>query len=64
MKIEISPIELLALKKLALVCNAVAMSLKDAGAQREQSALTRTLVEVLGRAEHTPAAERGKARTG
>jgi len=48
--VEISPVEIVALKKLALICNALANSLSGT-ASIEQSALTRVLVEVIGRAE-------------
>ncbi len=52
MKVEISTVELLALKKLALISNAVASSLSDVSASREQRALTKVLVDVIGRAEY------------
>jgi hypothetical protein len=48
---KIDAIELLALKKLALVNNALALSLSDRAAAREQRALTKVLVDVIGRAE-------------
>ncbi len=48
--IAISPIELMALKKLALISQALATSLSDAMAAREQKALTRVLVDVVSRA--------------
>lgn len=51
MKIEISEIELMALEKLALVSNAVAMTLSDVSASREQRALTKVLVDVIARAQ-------------
>jgi hypothetical protein len=51
MSVEISPIELLALKKLAMICSVLAMSLSDPGARREQLSLTRVLVAVIGRAD-------------
>ncbi|PZU68156.1 MAG: hypothetical protein DI546_20850 [Rhizobium sp.] len=49
--VTISQIELLALKKLALINNALAASLSDATAAREQKALTRVLVDVVSRAD-------------
>lgn len=49
--IEISPVELLALKKLALINDALARSLRDPGARAEQTALTRVLVDIAGRAD-------------
>ena len=49
--VTISPIEMAALKKLALVSGALASSLSDAAAAREQKALTRVLIDVIGRAE-------------
>ncbi|MDP9837566.1 hypothetical protein J2T09_002318 [Neorhizobium huautlense] len=51
MRIEISNVELLALKKLALISGALAQSLSDLSAVREQKALTRVLIEVINRAE-------------
>lgn len=51
MRIEISPVELTSLKKLALVSGALAQSLSDVNAAREQKALTRVLIEVINRAE-------------
>jgi hypothetical protein len=49
--VEISGIEVLALKKLALICGALATSLNDQTAAREQRALTRVLVDVVNRAD-------------
>jgi len=49
--VTISAVELMALKKLALVSNALASSLSDATAAREQTALTRVLVDVVSRAD-------------
>lgn len=48
--IEISPIEVLALKKLALVNGALAKTLTGTAA-REQGALLRVLIDVVSRAE-------------
>ena len=56
--IEITAIEVLALKKLALICGALGQSLKDAGAAREQRALTMVLIDVVNRAELANARER------
>lgn len=50
-EIEISPLEVLALKKLALINDALARSLRDPGARKEQTALTRVLVDITGRAD-------------
>jgi hypothetical protein len=47
---RIDPIELLALKKLALICGALADKLHDRAAC-EQRALTSVLVEICNRAE-------------
>jgi hypothetical protein len=49
--VEISFIEMMALKKLALINGALAQSLKDHGARREQNALLSVLVEVVNRAD-------------
>lgn len=49
--IEISGTEALALKKLALISGALASSLKDQTAAREQRALTRVLIDVVNRAD-------------
>ncbi len=49
--IVIDNLELLALKKLAVICGAVAKSLNDSRASREQKALTTVLVDVINRAE-------------
>ncbi len=50
-QISISAVELLALKKLALISSALASSLSDTTAAREQKALTRVLVDVVSRAD-------------
>lgn len=50
MGLVIDPIELLALKKLAVICGSLADMIKDP-AKREQRALTSVLVEVINRAE-------------
>lgn len=49
--VTISPVELMALKKLTLINKALAASLSDATAAREQKALTRVLVDVVSRAD-------------
>ena len=49
--VEISSIEVMALKKLALICGALATSLKNQTAAREQRALTKVLIDVVNRAE-------------
>ncbi|MBB4649611.1 hypothetical protein GGQ99_001333 [Aminobacter niigataensis] len=49
--IEISPVEVLALKKLALINGALAQSLANQTAKREQTALLRVLMDVVGRAD-------------
>lgn len=49
--IEISSLEVLALKKLALICGALATSLNDQTAAGEQRALTKVLVDVVNRAD-------------
>jgi hypothetical protein len=48
--VTISAVELLALKKLALISGALAQSLSDKQAAREQRALTSVLVDVVSRA--------------
>jgi predicted metal-binding transcription factor (methanogenesis marker protein 9) len=50
-RIGISPIEVLALKKLALINDALARSLRDEGARREQLALLKVLMDVTARAD-------------
>ena len=49
--IEISRVEIMALKKLAIINGALANSLQDAPAKREQTALLRVLMDVVNRAE-------------
>lgn len=49
--VEISVVEVLALKKLALINDALARSLKSASARREQTALLRVLMDVTARAD-------------
>ncbi len=56
--IEITAIEVLALKKLALVSGALAQILTDHNAAREQRTLTRVLIDVVNRAELANALER------
>lgn len=58
--IEITEIEVLALKKLALICNVLASGFKDEGAAKEHRALTKVLVDVVNRADR--AALAGEAR--
>lgn len=48
--VKIEPIELLALKKLALINGALATSLNDPTARKEQIALLRVLMDVIARA--------------
>ena len=50
-KVEISHVEIVALKKLAVINGALAKALRDPSAQREQVALTRVLMDVVNRAE-------------
>lgn len=50
-KFSISAVEILALKKLSLISGALANSLSDATAAREQRTLTRVLLDVVDRAE-------------
>lgn len=49
--IEISPIEVMALKKLALINGALAMSIKNPTAKAEQTALLSVLMDVTARAD-------------
>ncbi|TIM09190.1 hypothetical protein [Mesorhizobium sp.] len=51
MAIHITAIEVLALKKLALIDGALAQSLKDQTARREQMALLGVLMDVVARAD-------------
>lgn len=50
-RIEISTIEVMALKKLALINGALAKSLRDASARKEQTALLSVLMAVIERAD-------------
>lgn len=59
--VEISPIELSALKKLALISGALASSFSDVTAAREQKALTLVLIEVVNRAELSTAVRKAGA---
>jgi hypothetical protein len=56
--VEISFIEMMALKKLALINGALAQSLKDPGARREQMSLLTVLMDVCSRADLANAKER------
>jgi len=56
--VTISAVELLALKKLAIISGAIATSLKEPRAAREQRALTQVLVDVIRRADSPNAGER------
>ena len=58
--IEINPIELLALKKLAVINGALAKSLSGSAAV-EQTALLRVLIDVLNRAELANASQKAEA---
>lgn len=49
--VSISRVELMALKKLALINGALAKTLGDGTAGREQRALLRVLIDVVNRAE-------------
>ena len=49
--VEISPIEVLALKKLALINGALAQTLQSRVAGNEQLNLTRVLIEITNRAD-------------
>lgn len=61
MAIVIDKLELLALKKLAVICGALAKAIKDPVASREQKALTSVLVEVINRAEIDNATQDAKS---
>lgn len=50
-KIEITPVEVLALKKLGLINHALSQSLVDPSSRREQTALLRVLIDVTTRAD-------------
>jgi hypothetical protein len=54
--IDVSAVEVLALKKLALISHALAMSLTDKRAAREQLALTSVVTDIVKRAESSPGA--------
>lgn len=58
--IEISPIEVMALKKLSLINGALAQTLSDPTPRREQLALLRVLMDVVARADQ---ANRTEARS-
>jgi hypothetical protein len=49
--VEISSIEVMALKKLALINGALVQSLQDPSAKREQKALLSVLMDVASRAD-------------
>lgn len=49
--VEITAIEVLALKKLALINGALAQSLTDPSVRREQTALLLVLMDVVARAD-------------
>ena len=49
--IEMSELELLVLKKLALINNALGVALSDPRSADEQKALTRVLVDICARAD-------------
>ena len=59
--ISIDKIELLALKKLAVICGALAKSLTGIAAI-EQTSLTRVLVDVLHRSETSTSHPEGEKR--
>ena len=63
MSVTITKIELLALKKLAIINGALAKSFADPSTAREQRALTSVLVDVINRAEidNATADARGKS---
>lgn len=52
--IEVSNIEILALKKVALINYALAQSLSDKRAAKEQLALTKVISDIARRAEGAP----------
>lgn len=56
--VTISSIEILALKKLAIISGALASSLTDQNSARELRALTKVLVDVIGRADRPHAEPR------
>lgn len=55
--VEITPIEVLALKKLALINGALASSLVNETAAKEQRTLTKVLVDVVNRADLAAASQ-------
>lgn len=59
-RIEITSVELLALKKLCLINRALSQSLVDPTARREQTALLRVLMDVTTRAELAATTPEGK----
>ena len=63
MSITITKIELLALKKLAIINGTLAKSLQSPSAAREQKALTSVLIDVLNRAEIDNATADARADT-
>lgn len=52
--VELSSIEVLALKKLALINQALGMQLSDKRASKEQLALVTVLTDIVRRAESSP----------
>ena len=62
MGVVIDKLEILALKKLAVICGALAKSLKNESAAREQRALTGVLVGVVNRAEIDNGLELAKSK--
>ena len=50
-KIELSSVEILALKKIGLISYALAQSLSDKRAAKEQLALTSVVTDIVARAE-------------
>lgn len=63
-RIVIDKIELLALKKLAIISGALAKSLVNPSSAKEQRALTSVLVDVINRAELANAQAEAEKNTG
>jgi len=58
--VEISPIEVLALKKLALINGALAKTLVSPTTRAEQTSLLRVLMDVTARAKRSPPCRRNR----
>lgn len=58
--VELSEIEVLALKKIALINHALGLQLSDKRAAKEQLALTSVITDIVRRAESSPPSGGGR----